>query len=248
MEEKHMEIGSLPSAPSESREETHFKQSAEGKGNAGSAMLELIGCTSPLIPQTRAADATTDKDAAASTTADGDGEPFIPTGVLIGHRILRSYGENTDGCLVLRTPRCGAEIEVPSALFMGTVVAYRPPKAYEELKLRMAKAAEHEGENGHDNERLEDDNRTKKEKTCQSPKKPRRGRPKKDAVRPLDYALYRVQFDDGDVADMEPQEVFQYSRLYDAKVSIYAGAVSLPYFFYCILSLTPIFATLSDLI
>jgi len=185
-------------------------QSPEGrKGNAGPVVSE--------VPQTRAADATTDEDAAASTTADSDGEPFIPTGVLIGHRILRSYGESTGGCIVLRTPYSGAEMEVPSALFMGTVVAYRPPKAYEELKLKMAEAAEHEGDNGIDNEGHEDDNRTKKKKTCQTAKKRKRGRPKKDAAQPLDYALYRVQFDDGDVADMEPREVFRYSRLYDAK-------------------------------
>ena len=35
----------------------------------------------------------------------------------------------------------------------------------------------------------------------------------------LDFGTYRVLFDDGDVLDMGPREVFECAQLYDAKVS-----------------------------
>lgn len=143
----------------------------------------------------------------------GDDRPFIPSGVLVGHRILRSFGDDDgsgpDGCLILRSPTSEEAEEVDSALFIGTVMSYRPPKAYEDLM----------PSNDVDDHNVQDEvvsngGRRKGRKK----KKKRMGRPRKDAVRELDYALYRVQFDDGDVMDMEPKEVFQCSQLYDAKV------------------------------
>ena len=46
----------------------------------------------------------------------------------------------------------------------------------------------------------------------------RRGGSRQKGVRQLDHALYRVMFDDGDVMDMEPTEVFQCAILYDKMV------------------------------
>ena len=148
----------------------------------------------------------------------GDHRPFIPSGVLIGHRILCSFGNDDgsepvcgqDGCFILRTPMSEDAEEVESALFIGTVMSYRPPKAYEDLTPRngvvdqssvQAEDVKSGGQRG---------GRKKKKKRC--------GRPRRDAVRELDYALYRVHFDDGDVMDMGPKEVFECSQLYDAKV------------------------------
>lgn len=143
----------------------------------------------------------------------GDDRPFIPSGVLVGHRILRSFGDDDgngpDGCFVLRSPTSEEAEEVDSALFIGTVMSYRPPKVYEDLMPRN----DVEDQNVQDEVAGNGGRRKGRKK-----KKKRMGRPRKDAVRELDYALYRVQFDDGDVMDMEPKEVFQCSQLYDAKV------------------------------
>ena len=160
-----------------------------------------------------------------------DDDRFIPTGVLVGHRILRSYGESTGGCIVLSAPG-GEETEVPSALFMGTVVEYRPPKSLEDLRLqREARAAaaaaastsEAAGVKDPGTNQEHDDGskaRNGRGGGRTARRKRKRGRAKRGlgAVRPLDYALYRILFDDGDVADLDPREVYQCSLLYDAKV------------------------------
>lgn len=151
----------------------------------------------------------------------GDDRPFIPSGVLIGHRILRSFGDDDgggpDGCFILRSPTSEEAEEVDSAYFIGTVMSYRPPKVYEDLLPRK----EVEDQNVQDEVAGNSGRRRGRKK-----KKKRMGRPRKDAVRELDYALYRVQFDDGDVMDMEPKEVFQCSQLYDAKVRDTDGVLS----------------------
>ena len=152
----------------------------------------------------------------------GDDRPFIPSGVLVGHRILRSFGDDDGsgpgGCFVLRSPTSEEAEEVDSALFIGTVVSYRPPKVYEDLMPRN----DVEDQNVQDEIAGSSGGRRRGRKK----KKKRRGRPRKDAVQELDYALYRVQFDDGDVMDMEPKEVFQCSQLYDAKVRDPDGMLS----------------------
>ena len=152
----------------------------------------------------------------------GDDRPFIPSGVLVGHRILRSFGDDDgsgpDGCFVLRSPTSEDAEEVDSALFIGTVISYRPPKVYEDLMPRN----DVEDQNVQDEVAGSSGGRRRGRKK----KKKRRGRPRKDAVQELDYALYRVQFDDGDVMDMEPKEVFQCSQLYDAKVRDPDGMLS----------------------
>ena len=146
----------------------------------------------------------------------------IPSGVLVGHRILRSFGDDDGsgpgGCFVLRSPTSEEAEEVESALFIGTVVSYRPPKVYEDLMPRN----DVEDQNVQDEVAGSSGGRRRGRKK----KKKRRGRPRKDAVQELDYALYRVQFDDGDVMDMEPKEVFQCSQLYDAKVRDPDGMLS----------------------
>eukprot|EP00563_Minutocellus_polymorphus_P001299 CAMPEP_0181029150 /NCGR_PEP_ID=MMETSP1070-20121207/5043_1 /TAXON_ID=265543 /ORGANISM="Minutocellus polymorphus, Strain NH13" /LENGTH=1489 /DNA_ID=CAMNT_0023106437 /DNA_START=337 /DNA_END=4806 /DNA_ORIENTATION=- len=148
----------------------------------------------------------------------GSDGPFIPSGVLVGHRILRLFGNDDgaecvggqDGCLVLRTPMSEEAEEVGSALFIGTVMAYRPPKAYEDL-MPSGSACVHDVQDDGDDAKKGGRRKGRKKK------KRRGGRPRKDAVRELDFALYRVHFDDGDVMDMEPREVFECSQLYDAK-------------------------------
>ena len=152
----------------------------------------------------------------------GDDRPFIPSGVLVGHRILRSFGDDDgsgpDGCFVLRSPTSEEAEEVDSALFIGTVISYRPPKVYEDLMPR----------NDVEDQNVQDEvaGATGGRRKGRKKKKKRMGRPRKDAFRELDYALYRVQFDDGDVMDMEPKEVFQCSQLYDAKVRDTDGVLS----------------------
>ena len=157
----------------------------------------------------------------------GDGS-FIPSGVLVGHRILRLFGNvdgaddegvgGQDGCLILRTPMSKEAEEVDSAFFIGTVRSYRPPKAYEQLMPKNAVGGS-SSSSAH-GVHADGDGPKKGGRRRGSKKKKRRGgRPRKDAVRELDYALYRVHFDDGDVMDMEPKEVFECSQLYDAKVS-----------------------------
>ena len=142
-------------------------------------------------------------------------------GVFDGYRILRSFGDDDGsgpvGCSVLRSPTSEEAEEVDSALFIGTVVSYRPPKVYEDLMPRN----DVEDQNVQDEAAGSGGRRRGRKK-----KKKRRGRPRKDAVQELDYALYRVQFDDGDVMDMEPKEVFQCSQLYDAKVRDKDGVLS----------------------
>ena len=195
----------------------------------------------------------------------GDDRPFIPSGVLVGHRILRSFGDDDgsgpDGCFVLRSPTSEEAEEVDSALFIGTVISYRPPKVYEDLMPRN----DVEDQNVQDEVPGNGGRRKGRKK-----KKKRMGRPRKDAVRELDYALYRVQFDDGDVMDMEPKEVFQCSQLYDAKVRDTDGVLSdddccapiltyfwclgfciiigrLIFYFQCIISLRHIFSTFTPM-
>ena len=158
----------------------------------------------------------------------GDGA-FIPSGVLVGHRILRLFGNvdgaddecvgGQDGCLILRTPMSKEAEEVDSAFFIGTVRSYRPPKAYEQLMPKNAVGGSSSSSSAH-GVHVDGDGPKKGGRRRGSKKKKKRGgRPRKDAVRELDYALYRVHFDDGDVMDMEPKEVFECSQLYDAKVS-----------------------------
>ena len=152
----------------------------------------------------------------------GGDEPFIPSGVLVGHRILRLFGNDDgavggqDGCLILPTPTSEEAEEVSSAFFIGTVASYRPPKAYEQLMPKNVVGGSSSARGVHvDGDGPKKGGRRRGSKK----KKSRGGRPRKDAVRELDYALYRVHFDDGDVMDMEPKEVFECSQLYDAKVS-----------------------------
>jgi hypothetical protein len=154
----------------------------------------------------------------AQQLGGGDHRPFIPSGVLVGHRILRSFGNDDgsepvcgqDGCFILRTPMSEDAEEVESALFIGTVMSYRPPKAYEDLTPRNGAVDQSSVQAEDVKSGGQRRGRKKKKKRC--------GRPRRDAVRELDYALYRVHFDDGDVMDMEPKEVFECSQLYDAKV------------------------------
>ena len=159
----------------------------------------------------------------------GDGA-FIPSGVLVGHRILRLFGNvdgaddecvgGQDGCLILRTPMSKEAEEVDSAFFIGTVRSYRPPKAYEQLMPKNAVGGSSSSSSSAHGVHVDGDGPKKGGRRRGSKKKKKRGgRPRKDAVRELDYALYRVHFDDGDVMDMEPKEVFECSQLYDAKVS-----------------------------
>lgn len=42
--------------------------------------------------------------------------------------------------------------------------------------------------------------------------------PKRRDHKPLDYALYRIHFDDGDQCDMDPLELYEYVMLYDQQV------------------------------
>ena len=160
----------------------------------------------------------------------GGDEPFIPSGVLVGHRILRLFGNDDgavggqDGCLILPTPTSEEAEEVGSAFFIGTVTSYRPPKAYEQLMPKNAVGGSSSSSSSSSSSargvHVDGDGPKKGGRRRGSKKKKSRGgRPRKDAVRELDYALYRVHFDDGDVMDMEPKEVFECSQLYDAKVS-----------------------------
>jgi len=116
-------------------------------------------------------------------------------GVLLGHRILRPFPH------VRRVKRGKKHVEEDcEALFLGTVVKYHRPDAGgssgtgkgggRSAQVLVAKRIAADG------------TRTDEELICH------------DDKGPLDVGLYRVRFDDGDVTDLEPTEIYAGAMMY----------------------------------
>ena len=127
--------------------------------------------------------------AAAATTRADSGSSDLEGGVLLGHRILKPFPH------VRRVRRGKKSVEEEcEALFLGTVVEYRPAAAATDDNVGVVVARRIAPDGSRTDERLvyRDD----------------------DGRKPLDAGLYRVRFDDGDVSDLEPAEIYAGAALY----------------------------------
>ena len=127
--------------------------------------------------------------AAAATTRADSGGSDLEGGVLLGHRILKPFPH------VRRVKRGKKSVEEEcEALFLGTVVEYRPAAAATDDNVGVVVARRIAADGSRTDERLvyRDD----------------------DGRKPLDAGLYRVRFDDGDVSDLEPAEIYAGAALY----------------------------------
>ena len=172
------------------------KQSSPGsrpgtdRGNAHPAKKGVTG--------KRKAAAKTKNAATGSRNEGSDG------GVLLGHRILKPFPH------VRRVKRGKKYVEEDcEALFLGTVVKYhRPADTDAESGGGGAAAAGESRGRGRPAKVLvakriaADGTRTDKDMVY------------RDDKGPLDVGLYRVQFDDGDVSDLEPTEIYAGAVLY----------------------------------